>query len=988
MSAAGEPESSKDSDIGPICDLALAELIIDVLGLEEEPYAVAAEWGEHAADCVDKDGAGDADAGHAPRPSSADAAARKIAAQRLRAQQAYERHTRRHRSTSRSPGRAGAWEPIGKDQEAQGARKAPRKASRSPRCAHVPLAERAREKAERMARSARCNADTSKRGRSSSVDRSYSTPATNTGKVKRAAVVKTAAATQSGAAGGYASHAAAALEAEVLLRDREVAQARAEARLRAPASARKQAGDAGCSAGRDARPGCVSAAECRSHADRWQAAAPVSSPPSGEQLGMLPTLRGMLSAIDAESHEGDATGRSPRGSTEGKAVGNAASCAGIADGTPDEVDGMRLNVGADGERLTTPPDWVSEDQLLAELQDLEHARIAQLLANGLAKVLERDASSVVAKYQERAERLTAQMDAAEAVEQRMRELAAVVEACKAEVLGREDDHLKILSARASCTQSAQAQRNGNESARGRVRGTSPAISTLLSRLDSLLSSDGDVAKGPSAGGRPGSDLPFVSEQHGGTDAASQDRVVASLLGGQAGNAGPNAAAAYGAAGDACMEKHVSSSPGHAALVSDPGADSHTFYASREHRSRQIAQQLARLQEESRHLQEQSNSLQSRAIEMQRAAGIAVTPPPAAAAAHVGLPQHGHTPGGAVTPPRASATPASVQTMPSRMPGREDGVQRKQPRHPAGNVRTPKGHTALQSGNVASVAEASQKTSLLNQTLIPEVPATLARGSFRKHADRPNSSTSSAPDVPMPTWNDIVSSPLTSPLKAVRPKRLQLPPDEGVAVPSPAHHGDKADAAQAQPQAPRAYKFLPQLKLPAPSPPVLPSISQPPQQPSQQPYHHGHPGMPPYGILPGMMVPGHPGMVGMHMPMPMPGLLPPMFGAPGGPMFAPMGPIGAMPAYGMPPCGGPMALRDGTAPAMMMQAPGRGHSAGDIYARAEVVAEQQRKHTKAVESHVIGSLQRQRGGGGGGNGARRKSAGPQPQQDGPPPFRVF
>eukprot|EP00955_Chlamydomonas_euryale_P097012 365048-Chlamydomonas_euryale.AAC.5 len=40
MSAAGEPESSKDSDIGPICDLALAELIIDVLGLEEEPYAV------------------------------------------------------------------------------------------------------------------------------------------------------------------------------------------------------------------------------------------------------------------------------------------------------------------------------------------------------------------------------------------------------------------------------------------------------------------------------------------------------------------------------------------------------------------------------------------------------------------------------------------------------------------------------------------------------------------------------------------------------------------------------------------------------------------------------------------------------------------------------------------------------------------------------------------------------------------------------------
>lgn len=39
-----------------------------------------------------------------------------------------------------------------------------------------------------------------------------------------------------------------------------------------------------------------------------------------------------------------------------------------------EVDGMKLGVGVDGERLTTPPAWVSEQGLVEELEELELAR--------------------------------------------------------------------------------------------------------------------------------------------------------------------------------------------------------------------------------------------------------------------------------------------------------------------------------------------------------------------------------------------------------------------------------------------------------------------------------------------------------------------------------------------------------------------------------------------------------------------------------------
>ena len=264
---------------------------------------------------------------------------------------------------------------------------------------------------------------------------------------------------------------------------------------------------------------------------------------------------------------------------------------------------MPLMVGPDGDRLAAVEDGVTEEQLIAELKELDATQLAIAEAGAMGgRLADVDVVVAAAAMAEVQERALARLNAAAEIETRVREGLAAIAASASDVY----EQLDVAGQAAAAEAAAKV---------GLVREPPPSISQIGLVHEAMESWQNGAdatyrpaAATPSDGGGEAAYAPspatytrLTPEQVSSAPSPAEGEVV-----------GEEEGAYYGAADEGG--------------AGGGGGGDGGFFVARQQRSKHISEQLLRLQEESRRLQEQSRTLQERAVEMQRQAGIEADSP--------------------------------------------------------------------------------------------------------------------------------------------------------------------------------------------------------------------------------------------------------------------------------------------------------------------------------------------------------------------------
>ena len=332
-----------------------------------------------------------------------------------------------------------------------------------------------------------------------------------------------------------------------------------------------------------------------------------------------------------------------------------------------------------------------------------------------------------------------------------------------------------------------------------------------------------------------------------------------------------------------------------------------FFHARQQRSKHISESLLRLQEESRRLQEQSRMLQERAMAMQRQAGLSTEPLSADSAAALPAPEAdmeaaslqieqgqidqqiedalaagSHAvmdslaalgPGPEPVRPAAMGRPPSLGapiswSMPPKAAGHQLQQQHQQQSKPSGGSKA--SSSSKPKPKKSSLTSPGPERGFITRNVSILSPASAAAIRAAADADFNRSghpaareqerldSPGSVDNMPiLPSWSDLVSSPLTSPLKIVRnpslPQRLQagnpsLPPGasqqwrpEEPSGPTQPLGAVQSPRQQPAAEAPKPRRFLPSLDVDA----IIRrreaaiTAAQPPAPPPPPPYMPQH-----------------------------------------------------------------------------------------------------------------------------------------------------
>ncbi|GAX85645.1 hypothetical protein CEUSTIGMA_g13060.t1 [Chlamydomonas eustigma] len=470
---------------------------------------------------------------------------------------------------------------------------------------------------------------------------------------------------------------------------------------------------------------------------------------------------------------------------------NGEGVQGASEQLPMECEGMPLMVGPDGEALSAVDDSITEHQLLKELAELEALRVAMAESGGRPSGMDTvAAAAAMAEVQERA---MARLKAAADLDARMREAVAAVEASAMQVRQRLD--------------AGGGGGGGGAGGAGFVSASEASAAHVVDLPD--LSQH---ASGPQS-------IVDIAMLHTAIDQAAYFEAPASaanvrpaearlaLAGELTGESPSPDAFSVKSVGQQVDDSHTIAAASLAVMSVDGGEHVVQYVDARQQRSKHINEQLLRLHEESRRLQEQSRLLTERAVEMQRQAGLLVPAPseqrlgkqaeevagqlndgydggqdgvlsnegvrqqdqgvvireqpedPSTAALAAGQARGADADvHGSVLPTVAPVVPTGDQASQGGMPAAPSLAQK------GGGISWNMPQKPLMQQQQLLIGGKKKKTGAeSNQQLIREASSK----SFVQHKQRAGSADSTTDAPPLPSWSDLISSPITSPLKIVR-----------------------------------------------------------------------------------------------------------------------------------------------------------------------------------------------------------------------------